>query len=446
MFDTVIAGGIIISAHNRYKPLSGSVGITNGRIEYAGPRMLSADDGKEYVDALGKIVMPGLVNGHCHGDMGFAKGGADNTTLKEQMEGFAPHNWFLDDITDEDRFYARQHTYAEALLSGTTMLLENMYWSLGSLSQRAFSEIGLRGALAEDIRYDFYKSDGFLTREMLDVFQKKCDAHGQIPVLGTLPEEEFNEERLCMVRKLIQESGCCFTSHLAETTWRYEAAQKSMGDSPVKVLDRYGLLNERYIGSHAVYLDDEDIRLMAARGAKVVNTPICEMKIADGLAPVPSMVQAGVVVALGTDGAMWSNSNDLFREMKCMALVHSLHSGVRTFTPQDVLDMATINGAKLFSMEHELGTIEPGKLADLILVDATRPHMTPLRVGDAENVSSNIVYCATGSDVSDVFVGGRHVVRDHQLITADLAKIQRNTLETSEKVFRKRRKFRRNEI
>lgn len=444
MFDTVIAGGVIISAHDRYRPLVGSVGIRNGRIEYTGSRILSANDGKEYLDARGKIVMPGLVNGHCHGDMGFAKGGADNTTLKEQMENFASHNWFFEDITDEDRFYARQHTYAEALLSGTTMLLENMYWSLGNMSQRAFEEIGLRGALAEDIRYDFSKSDSFLTDEMLKAFQTECDAYGLIPVLGTLPEEEFNDERLRKVQKIIQKSGCSFTSHLSETTWRYDSVLKTMGTSPVEALDCYGLLNEKYIGSHAVYLDEKDIQLMASRGAKVVNTPICEMKIGDGLAPVPAMVRAGVVVALGTDGAMWSNSNDIFREMKCMALVHSLNSGVGTFTPQDILDMATINGAKLFSMEQELGTIEPGKRADIILVDATRPHMTPLRTACAENVSSNIVYCATGADVCDVFVGGQHLVQNHQLVGVNLAKIQENTQETSEKVFHKR-KIRRNE-
>lgn len=435
MFDTVIAGGVMISAHNSYKPMVGSIGIRDGRMEYVGPRELSEQDGHVYLEARGKIVMPGLVNGHCHGDMGFAKGGADNMTLEEQMKGFAAHNWFFEYITDEDRYYARQHTYAEALLSGTTMLMENMYWSLGKKSRQAFEEIGLRGALAEDVRYDFYRSDGFLTDAMLGHFKKDCMAHGLIPVLGTLPEEEFREDRLQKVERLTRESGCYFTSHLSETAWRVQAAQSSMGDSPVRTLDRFGLLNERYIGSHGVYLDQEDIRLLAERGAKVVNTPICEMKIQDGLAPVPELVKAGVLVALGTDGAMWSNSNDLFREMKCMALVHSLHSGVNTFTPRDILDMATINGARLFGLEHELGTLEQGKLADIILVDATRPHMTPLRTGKAENVSSNIVFCATGADVSDVFVGGRHLVQDHKLPGVDLVKIQKNTMETSVKVF-----------
>lgn len=131
-------------------------------------------------------------------------------------------------------------------------------------------------------------------------------------------------------------------------------------------------------------------------------------------------------MALGTDGAMWSNSNDLFREMKCLLLVHSLHGGVRTLTAHDALEMATVNGAKLFGLENELGTIEQGKLADLILVDASRPHMTPLLTGRAENVSSNVVYCATGADVTDVFRRRPPPwCQDRRIPGLDLGEIQR---------------------
>ena len=122
------------------------------------------------------------------------------------------------------------------------------------------------------------------------------------------------------------------------------------------------------------------------------------MKICDGIAPIPEMVQNGIRVCLGTDGAMWNNSNDIFREMKCMSIIHNLKAGVRAFSAEDILDMATVNGAKLFDMEKELGTLEEGKIADLILVEAAAPHMNPLRTGKNSNVSSAIVYCASGSD------------------------------------------------
>jgi 5-methylthioadenosine/S-adenosylhomocysteine deaminase len=430
MFDTVISQGILLSGHNRYCPVTGSIGITNGRIGYAGPKRLLPSDGREYIDAEGHILMPGLTNGHCHGDMGFAKGFADNTTLEWQMRLFEKNNWFYDCITDEDRYYSRLHTYAESLLSGVTFLLENMFWSLGELSQQAFLKIGLRGALAEDIRDDFYLSDAFVSDEKLTEFINRCRGANLTAMLGTLPEEAFTPERLSAVKKITQKNDCFFTSHLAETAWRLEAAQR-LGDSPVRLLDRYKLVNNRYIGSHACYLDDADIDLLAKRGAKVVNTPLCEMKLADGIAPIPALIRAGVTVALGTDGAMWNNSNDLFREMKCMALLHSLNSGVKSLTAHDVLDMATLNGAKLFGLDNELGSLEEGKLADLILIDATAPHMTPIRTGERENVSSCVVYCATGRDVTDVFVGGNQLVQNRRLLGINLKEIQKATLETS---------------
>lgn len=436
MFDIVIADGIIISGHDGYKPVIGSIGINDGRIEYKGEKKLAKKDGRSFIDGSGKIVMPGLVNAHCHGELSFAKGAADNTTLLEQMQKFAENNWYYDELSEEDRFYARQFTYAEAVLSGTTTFLENMYWGLGQdLSQRALKEVGLRGAPAEDVRYDFYRSDGFLTDKMIDTFIETCRKYDLIPVLGTLPEEEFTEQRLLKVKEMTEHRECFYTSHLAETTWRWQSAAEKMGGSPVKVLDRFGLLTKRYIGSHGVYLDDEDIEIYARSGAKIVNTPICEMKIGDGLAPIPKLVKAGIPVALGTDGAMWNNSNDIFREMKCMSIIHNLKAGVRAFSAEDILDMATVNGAKLFDMEKELGTLEEGKIADLILVDAAAPHMNPLRTGKNSNVSSAIVYCASGSDVSDVIIGGREIVRNRKLLTVDIQELQGRVQSIAERIF-----------
>ena len=134
------------------------------------------------------------------------------------------------ELSEEDRFYARQFTYAEAVLSGTTTFLENMYWGLGQdLSQRALKEVGLRGTPAEDVRYDFYRSDSFLTDKMIDTFIETCRKYDLIPVLGTLPEEEFTEHRLLKVKAMTEHRECFYTSHLAETTWRWQSAAEKMG-------------------------------------------------------------------------------------------------------------------------------------------------------------------------------------------------------------------------
>ena len=160
------------------------------------------------------------------------------------------------------------------------------------------------------------------------------------------------------------------------------------------------------------------------------------MKINDGVAPVPEMVKAGVNVSLGTDGAMWNNSNDIFREMKGMALLHSLTGGVRSLKKTDILNMATINGAKCFGLEKEYGTIEVGKKADFILIQTNVPHMRPLILGENETVTSAIVFNATGSDVTDVFIGGRQVVKDKQLLTIDINSVMNRVQEAAEKIAR----------
>ena len=202
-------------------------------------------------------------------------------------------------------------------------------------------------------------------------------------------------------------------------------------------MHRYGILDHDTIGSHVVYLNDHEIDLLAQTGTKVANTPLCEMKIADGIAPIPKMVRAGVTVCLGTDGAMWNNSNDIFREMKGMSLLHTIHSGIRSLKTTDILDMATINGAKAFGLEAEFGTIEEGKSADFILVRTDKPHMRPLRMGLCENVTSSLVFSANGNDVSDVFVNGNHVVENGTVQTVDVFKIVEEVQKANEKIARK---------
>ena len=392
--------------------------------------------GEEVLDYGQSCLLPGLINAHCHGDMAMLKGLGDGMTLLEQMTEFGKCDWFFPYLTDEDRYYARMHTYCEALLSGTTTIVENMYWGLGQLSQQAFQKTGIRGAPAEDIRYDFMESDKFLPDKMVSDFAERCGQCGCIPVLGTLPEEEFSDSRLRETARIVNENGCLFTSHLAETQWRYDAAVEHFGISPVRVLDKYGLLNERYFGSHGVYLDDDDITILAERGVKVVNTPICEMKIADGLAPIRKLLDGGVTVALGTDGAMWNNSNDLFREMKFMTLVHNT-GGAGTISPKEVLDMATVNGAKALGLEGRTGMIQEGMSGDVILIDLSAPHMTPIHYGEFDNVASSLVFCATGANVTDVFVAGEPVVRDRIITGCNLAEIQKVVQRSSSELIKK---------
>jgi len=434
IYDFAVNNAIIMSPSDNWEPRFGSVGVKQGRIAVVAAENISADEAAELVDARGSILMPGLVNAHCHGDMTLARGLGDDLTLAEQNTAFADSGWFFKWITDEDRIASRQLTYCEALLSGTTFILENMYWGLGTDSARIMAETGIRGAIAEDIRKDFYRPDEFLSDAELREIREACDENGIVFVLAGISEEDYDADRLQRIYAVAKRHQAIQTCHLAENDWRLELVRKKFDCGSVELLHRLEVLNSGLIGSHVIYLNDEEIGYLAASKTSVANTVLCEMKIADGVAPIPKMVKAGVNVCLGTDGAMWNNSNDIFREMKGMALLHTVTSGIRSLSVKDILNMATINGAKAFHAGDDFGSIEAGKSADFILVRTDGPHMQPMRTGAHENVSSNLVYNATGRDVTDVFVRGRRVVNQGKLQTMDVAELIRKNNIISDRI------------
>jgi 5-methylthioadenosine/S-adenosylhomocysteine deaminase len=293
---------------------------------------------------------------------------------------------------------------------------------------------GIRGALVEDVRRDFINQDDLVPTAELRAFMEDSRRQGLVPVAGLPAEEDFETRRLQAIHEKLETLEILRTMHLAETDWRLAMVQKNYGLTPIEYLHQNGLLTKRFIGSHVVHASDAEIGRLQEHHVSVANTPLCEMKIADGIAPIPEMVRRGVNVCLGTDGSMWNNSNDIFREMKGMALLHAIHSGVRSLSPKNILDMATINGAKAFGVDPDLGTVEKGKLADFILIETAAPHMQPLRLGKHENVLSALVYSATGADVADVFIGGKHIVENHALKSADTEAIAAKVRESSENI------------
>ena len=433
-YDLVLSGAVIVSAANDFVPFIGSVGILNGQIADVREDSLPPSSCEEWIDASDRILMPGLMNLHCHGDMTSARGLGDDLTLQEQNERFADTVWFRTLLCDEERADARLLTYAESLLAGTTFQFENMYWSLGLRSPELMAKAGIKGAAVEDIRPDFMESDVFHTEEELRAFAACCGKNGILPYIGSISEEDYEPERNGRIRAMLQRLRLRQTFHMAETTWRTDIIRERYGTTPVRWLCENGFLGEDVLGSHVVQVDAEEIRMLAETGTSVVNTPLCEMKIADGIAPIAQMVHAGVNVCLGSDGAMWNNSLDIFREMKGMMLLQTVSSGIRSLTVKDVLRMATAGGAKAAGMENVTGTIAEGRQADLILIRTNVPHMQPLWLGEGENVTSSIVFNATGADVTDVFVEGRRVVRDGVLQTLDLGDLFARVNRTAKKL------------
>ena len=419
MFDIVINHGILLTSERDYRPWCGHIGIKNGLICQIRSQPIPEEEGSEYFDAAHKIVLPGLINGHCHGDMTILRGLLDQLTLQEQNQVMGKSGWLKNYLTDEIRLISRQLTYLEAIKSGTTFLMENMYWDLGLDAVRAMAETGLSGALALGVRTHFAVQREYHAMEYLSRFGACAEEHHLLPVLGTVAEEDFDDTILDDITRMARQLGWLTTQHLAETTWRQAHVKERFGTTSIRYLADRGFLHDRIIGSHAVYVEPEEIQLLKEKGVRIVNTPLCEAKIADGLAPIPAFLKAGIPVGLGTDGALWNNSNDLFREMKGLCLLHTLHSGIHPLSHQDALNMATIGGAEVFGLSQVTGSICEGKRADLILIDTRAPHLCPLRLDQHENISSSVVYNATGADVTDSIIGGRVVMRNRKVRTVD---------------------------
>jgi 5-methylthioadenosine/S-adenosylhomocysteine deaminase len=308
-----------------------------------------------------------------------------------------------------------------------------MYWSLGNRSVQAMKETGIKGALVEDLRFDFANSDSLLSDQALEEFSAECRENGLVPVIGLPAEEDWETGRLRKMFEKLKNINALQTLHLAENNWRVDIVLKKYGFTPIEYLAREGFPHCGLIASHVVHATENEIKLLKESKVKVANTPLCEMKIADGVAPIPEMLRQGLTVGLGTDGALWNNSNDIFREMKGAALLHTLSAGIRSLSKKSILDMATVGGAAVFGRE-EFGMIKVGMKADVILIDVDKPHLQPLLLGKHENVTSAAVFSATGADVTDVFINGKQLVKDGVLTNVDVPALSERVRQAAGKI------------
>ena len=228
-------------------------------------------------------------------------------------------------------------------------------------------------------------------------------------------------ECLMKVKELAKKYDVGIHTHLSETRDDVKRTTKKYGKRPVKHLDSIGFLGPEVLAAHCVWLTEKEIKLLRERGVKPVHNPVSNMKLGSGVAPVPEMLAAGIPVALGTDGAASNNSLDMFKEMKFAALLNKVHRLDPVAVPaMSALEMATVNGAIALGRGNELGSIEVGKKADLVLVDLEKPHLTPLH-----NVISHLVYSAVGSDVETTIVDGRILMLERRVLILDEDKVLR---------------------
>ncbi len=433
IFDRIIYNGIVLAVNPGFDIIEdGVVGIKDGVIQFVEPRKndISQYRADDVVNANGGIVLPGLINSHTHLPMSIFRGLADDLPLAQ---------WLNEYIFPAEQKHISPETVrigtllscAEMLMSGTTTCCDGYFYE--DAVAAAFLETGLRGVLAQGV-IDFPAPgvpDPLKNVTAATEFVSKWKNRSSLikPSIFCHSPYTCSKETLKQAKQAADLLGVLFQVHVAETKAEVDQALEMHGMSPVRYLDDLGILNENTLVSHAVWINDDDIKTLATRNARIVHCPESNMKLASGIAPVPdmlqpAMLQKGISVGLGTDGCASNNNLDLFAEMDSAAKLHKVFKRDPTvMDAKTVIRMATIDGAKAIGLEDIIGSLEPGKQADIIIVDTNKPHMTPMY-----HPESHLVYVVQGSDVSDVFVAGKALMRNYAPVRLDVNEIMRQAI------------------
>ena len=421
--DTLIVNGMLVTVNPDFEIIpNGWVGIKDGRILRVEPHRpgLSLPLSLETVDAGGGIVMPGLVNTHTHLPMTLFRGMADDLPLM---------TWLNDHIFPAEAAFIRPESVyagtllacAEMLLSGTTTCCDGYFYE--HFSAQAVSRSGLRAILGQGV-ID-YPAPGVsdpsenipAAREFIHSWQNKNSLIQ--PSIFCHSPYTCSESTLRKAKDMARSTGSLFQIHAAETRSEYDLIKTRHNMTPMAYLDSLDILDSRTLLVHAIWMNDGDIDIVARSGASISHTPESAMKLGSGIARIQECIEAGIRVGLGTDGCASNNNLDMFQEMDVTAKLHK----VSTLNPQamksrTVIEMATLAGAGAIGMDQVIGSLEPGKQADLLILDTQAPHLTPLY-----HPESHIVYAAKGSDVLHVMVGGQWRVKNRGLVSLELDEI-----------------------
>lgn len=419
--DLLVAGGPLLAmdAAGSFFP-DGAVALADGRILALGDRrtVTATVNAATMVDACGKAILPGFVN--CHGHAGLA-------LLRGLAEEFPLQRWLNNTIWPVMKHAEPEDTYAGARLACLEMIRAGIttftdMWRDLPATVQAVEESGLRARLAFNMR-DF-SDPARLETEWNSGFEAIDGRHPtSLICYGLAPHSLYacSNELLRRCADRVEKLGCHLQIHIAETEREVVECRAKNGRTPVEQLDEFGLLGPQTLMAHGVWLNDADCRRAAKAGASVSHNITSNLKLASGVAPLTRFQAAALNVALGTDSAASNNVLDPFREMKYAALLQrSVQEDPTLWPARAILEAATRNGARALGLEEEVGSLEVGKRADLILIDHDKQHFAPARRDDAQALAALIVFAATAADVDTSIVEGRVLMRNREVMSLDL--------------------------
>ncbi|RKY17040.1 MAG: hypothetical protein DRP90_07145 [Planctomycetota bacterium] len=401
-----------------------SVYIEDGKIVEIGDSKLDAD---HIINGRGKVLLPGLINSHTHSSMTLFRGYADDMEL---------NHWLEDKIWPLESKLKPHDCYLGSLLACLEMIrfgitcFNDMYIYVDDIA-KAVKEIGLRCFLGEVI------FDWNIGKQLpySDKFTKKWLNDDLItPLVNMHAPYSCSDETLLKLKETADKYNILMHMHVSETEKEVRDFQKTRGKTPVEHLDRLGILNDKLIAVHCNWLTNKDVDIFSRRNCSIVHCPVSNMKLANGrMPPLKRIFEKNIRVGLGTDGCASNNNLDMFEEMKVCSLINKFQERDPTFiSAQKALDLVTIEPAKIFEIDNKIGSVEKGKIADLILVDFRKSHLHP--VHGKNTIISNLVYSCQGSDVDTTIINGKVLMKDREILGIDEEKIFKEVQRAVEKI------------
>jgi len=416
--DTILTGMVVTMDAQRHFYDDGAVALTGDTIVAVGPQAeIEAEyAAKQTIDARGKLILPGFINGHTHVPMTLFRGLHDDVTLNDWLYKYIfPAE--AKNVNEEFVRWGTRLAAAEQIRSGVTTFAD-MYYFEDAVAEET-KKAGMRGILGETF-IDFPAPDNKSNAAMLAYTEKFLQKWQGDPLIHAAPAPHSiytcSQKTLQDAAALARKYHAPILIHMAEMKKELDDSLKNNGMTPVQYHDKIGVLGPDVVAAHCIFVDEADRKILAQRQVGCVHNPSSNMMLASGVAPVPEERAAGMAVGLGTDGPAGSNNDlDLMEEIDLAAkLAKITKMSPLALNAKAVVEMATIDGARALHMEREIGSLEKGKKADLIVISLDEPNAVPMY-----DVYAQIAYALKGSDVETVMIGGRLVMKDHKLLTVD---------------------------